>query len=111
MFGYAAYKTKLGGVFGFDTIAQTYGTSNDVAATMSYDAGKQRALTGVATLETSLSKNIYNNVSYANPADFNDLKHKKLWPNTAAPDNHVKYSQWSNHNTQFASPGFLEAIP
>lgn len=84
-------------------LAQAIGTTNDLSATLSWQAGEYVAA-GI-DFETSISDFLEN--AHLD----SDEKTSKLWPNTAPVDNHRGYPGHGNFNVEFSSPGFIYAQP
>ena len=81
-------------------LAQSIGTTNDVTATMSWDAGTQLAEGGtVGVAAAALSADMWESA---------DGKERRLWPNLEPADNHVLFSTELNFNLNFCSPGVIE---
>lgn len=95
-----AYGMQKIGITGLEAwFAQFFGSSNDATGQQSWDLGWKLAK-GDISLST-LGSQI--RALYA----IEDDKPRKLWPNTAAPDNFVP-SYPADYNTQYTHPGFLE---
>ena len=97
----AGYGTERLGIWGISQwLAQGIGTTNDVTATMSWDAGTQLAEGGtVGVAAAALSTGMWGSA---------DGKERQLWPNHAAADNHALLSDGLDFNLNFCSPGVIE---
>ena len=97
----AGYGTERLGIWGISQwLAQSIGTTNDVTATMSWDAGTQLAGGGtVGAVAAALSTNMWDSAHG---------KERRLWPNHALTDNHGLLSDEFNFNLNFCSPGVVE---
>lgn len=97
----AGYGTERLGIWGISQwLAQGIGTTNDMTATMSWDAGTQLAGGGtVGVAAAALSTGMWNSA---------DGKERLLWPNHASTDNHALFSDGFNFNLNFCSPGVVE---
>lgn len=82
--------------------AQGIGSINDSSASKSWDAGW--AVAGGSAYASTASAMVEDIFDEA------DDKNQRLWPNPNVASNHVLRSVWSNADTQFSSPGFLEMV-
>ena len=95
-----AYETERIGIWRISRwLARiNYGTGDDAAAAVSWDAGT--AIADGADFAATVSAMATNMWTVAAE------KERRLWPNSAPADNHADYSFEIDFNHNFISPGF-----
>lgn len=83
-------------------LAQSAGTSNDLAAQKSWEAGWDVA--GGASYDTTVSAMA---TDIFDDHDDPNQKNMKLWPNSSTADNYTVPSSFSDPDHEFTSPGFV----
>ena len=99
--GYAC--VKIGVPWSERVLAQAIGAANDLAATLSWQAGEDVANgTGFDSTISNFLENAHLEL---------DEKTSRLWPNTAPVDNHRGHPGHGDFDREFSSPGFIYAQP